>query len=87
MNLPGQHASNTSPWAPGDQETNRGVRHRIPSSAHKQNDGGIEWVQLEIKKRRREIIWVKYTGITEVTGTKAERLECFGPQPFNKTLQ
>lgn len=60
-NIPRQHASNTRPWGPGDQETHRGVRHRVPSPAHKQNDGGVEGVQLEIKGGENNKSYVRWS--------------------------
>lgn len=54
LHLPGQHASNTCPLTSGDQKAHCGVRYGVPSSAHEQDDGSIEGVELE--KERTEIL-------------------------------
>lgn len=59
LNLPGQHAPKTRPWTSGDQKAHRGVRYGVPSSAHKQDDGGIEGIQLAVEKTERLVqLWL-----------------------------
>ena len=59
VDLPGQHAPETRPWASGDQEAHRGVRYGVPCSANKQDDGGIEGIQLPKEETERLVkLWL-----------------------------
>lgn len=44
--LPGHHTTDPGGSAPADQETHRGVCDGVPGPAHKQDDGGMEGIQL-----------------------------------------
>lgn len=57
-NLPGQHAPEACPRAPGDQKAHRGVCDAIPSSAYEKDDGRIEGVHL-VKTEERTAPLVK----------------------------
>lgn len=54
-NLPGKHASKACPWASGDQEAHCGIRDGVPSSAHEQDDGSVEGVQLAMEKAEKSV--------------------------------
>lgn len=45
--LPGHHAAYAGPSTPAHKETHRWVCDSIPGAAHKEDDGGIEGIQLE----------------------------------------
>lgn len=52
--LPRHHAANAGGSTPAHQETHCRVCDRIPGPSHKQDDGGIEGVQLEGKEGKKK---------------------------------
>lgn len=57
--VPWQHSSEACPGRAGDHKAYDRVRHSIPGPPHEQDDGRIEWVQLEGgEKRARLEIWM-----------------------------
>ena len=44
---PGHHVAHAGPFTPAHQETHSRVCDGVPGPAHKQDDGGIEGIQLE----------------------------------------
>lgn len=48
--IPGQHTSKSCPWASRDQEADGGVCYGVPRPPHKQDDRGVEGIQLGKQK-------------------------------------
>lgn len=57
--VPGHHAANAGPSTPAHQETHCWVCDCIPGAAHKQDDRGIERIQLEGEKGKRSETWTQ----------------------------
>lgn len=53
--LPGHHAAYACPSTPAHKETHCWVRDSVPSPAHKEDDGGIEGIQLERRNGKKGV--------------------------------
>lgn len=54
---PGHHAPDSGPSTPAHQETHRWVCDSVPRPAHKQDDGGMEGIQLERRDWKESEAW------------------------------
>lgn len=54
MNLPGHHVAHAGPSTPAHKETHCWVCDSVPGPAHKQDDGGIEGIQLELEMEKKK---------------------------------